>query len=67
MKQLTLYSGTLKIKQKYCLWSKLSGCQEVQLHSAVCVAMAEDLTQQMWKDIRVCERFSMQLDESMHT
>lgn len=29
-----------------------------------CEAMAEDLTQQMWKDIRDCECFSVQLDES---
>lgn len=26
--------------------------------------MAEDLTQQMWKDIGDCECFSMQVDES---
>ena len=26
--------------------------------------MAEDLTQQMWTDIRNCEFFSLQLDES---
>ena len=29
-----------------------------------CEAMAEDLTQQMWKDIGDCECFSLQLDES---
>ena len=29
-----------------------------------CEAMAEDLTHQMWKDIRDCECFSLQLDES---
>lgn len=29
-----------------------------------CEAMAEDVTQQMWKDIGDCECFSLQLDES---
>ena len=29
-----------------------------------CEAMAEDVTQQMWKDISDCECFSLQLDES---
>uniref|UniRef100_A0A669C9P0 HAT C-terminal dimerisation domain-containing protein n=1 Tax=Oreochromis niloticus TaxID=8128 RepID=A0A669C9P0_ORENI len=29
-----------------------------------CEAMAEDLTQQLWKDIRDCQCFSLQLDES---
>uniref|UniRef100_A0AAQ4S2T7 HAT C-terminal dimerisation domain-containing protein n=1 Tax=Gasterosteus aculeatus aculeatus TaxID=481459 RepID=A0AAQ4S2T7_GASAC len=29
-----------------------------------CEAMAEDLTQQMWKDIGDCECFSLQLDET---
>ena len=31
-----------------------------------CDAMAEDLTQQMWTDIRNCEFFSLQLDESTY-
>ena len=28
--------------------------------------MAEDLIQQMWKNIRDCERFSLQLDKYMN-
>ena len=32
-----------------------------------CDVMAEDLTQQLWRDIADCECFSLLLDESTHT
>lgn len=54
MKHLTHCFGTLNIRQRYYLQSKVCSFE----------AMAADLTQQMWKDIRDCECFSLQLDES---
>lgn len=47
----------------------LSSIKALQLSRSTvtqrCEVMAEDLTQQMWKDIGDCECFSPQLDESM--
>ncbi|KAF7650099.1 hypothetical protein LDENG_00131240 [Lucifuga dentata] len=47
----------------------LSSIKALQLSRSTvtrrCEVMADDLTQQLWKDIADCECFSLQLDESM--
>ena len=63
MKRLTCCFGTLKNKPEI-----LSSIKALQLSITTvtwhCEVIAEDLTQQLWKNFADCEHFLLQLDES---
>ena len=54
--------GGLKIKAE--ISSSIKALQLSRIVTRRCEAMAEDSTQQMWKDIADCQCFSLQLKKS---